>query len=441
MNLTDAVSVCIGGKPVRSILLDGRRVFTDVMLVLTTDKEYILTGESATVNLESDLKEKNVELFEVIGMTRTKIDTLTTDENGQATYTYTGTGAGQVGFVAVYDEKESNTVVIDDYTPVTSNISLTGGGEFIQGATVSLVASCTDQHGQAMGSGVTVTYYENGASIGTASTVSGVATLNISSLSVGTHMITANVGNVVSNAGSVVITEAPTPVASSIDLTGTKSILSYADSESSVLTATVLDSNDDPVEGVLVNIYKGSDLWYSASSDSSGEVSKTYASAGSGDIVFTAEVDSTLLTKTFAIRDAVYYNSGTLTNTEKIISNVPVNFKLTFIQRYTGSNLHASWFEYGTDSNNVIFAGQVGASSGGFLRRVNGTNSNIQSNNGVFPSANTDYNVEISYEDGVHTFKGHNTTYTLSETHTARSYCKFLVERNATAREILIMPL
>jgi hypothetical protein len=102
----------------------------------------------------------------------------------------------------------------------------------------------------------------------------------------------------------------PTPTPASIDLTGTKSILSYADSESCVLTATVLDSSDNPVEGVDVNLYNGSTLWDTLTTDSSGECSKTYSSAGAGDITFTAEVDGTLLTKTYAVEDCLYYSNS-----------------------------------------------------------------------------------------------------------------------------------
>ena len=114
----------------------------------------------------------------------------------------------------------------------------------------------------------------------------------------------------------------PTPTPASIDLTGTKSILSYADSESCVLTATVLDSSDNPVEGVTVNLYNGSTLWDTLTTDSSGECSKTYSSAGSGDITFTAEVDGTLLTKTYELEDCKYWNDGSSVGSLEVGSNV-----------------------------------------------------------------------------------------------------------------------
>ena len=101
----------------------------------------------------------------------------------------------------------------------------------------------------------------------------------------------------------------PTPTPASIDLTGTKSILSYADSESSVLTATVLDSSDNPVSGATVELYKSGVLWDTLSTDSSGECTKTYTSAGIGDVSFEAKCN--LLTKTFVVQDCEFYDALT----------------------------------------------------------------------------------------------------------------------------------
>ena len=97
----------------------------------------------------------------------------------------------------------------------------------------------------------------------------------------------------------------PTPTPASVDLTGTKSILSYADSESCVLTATVLDSSDNPVEGATVELYKAGVLWDTLSTDSSGECTKTYTSAGIGDVSFEAKCN--LLTKTYEVEDCLKY--------------------------------------------------------------------------------------------------------------------------------------
>jgi len=108
------------------------------------------------------------------------------------------------------------------------------------------------------------------------------------------------------NYPSALLKEDGEPTPATITLTGTKNILSYADSESSVLTATVLDDNDDPVEGVSVELYKDSVLWDTLTTGSAGTVSKTYTSAGVGDVGFTAECGS-LVTETYDIQDLDYY--------------------------------------------------------------------------------------------------------------------------------------
>ena len=104
----------------------------------------------------------------------------------------------------------------------------------------------------------------------------------------------------------------PTPTPASIDLVATNSILSYADGDTTVLTATVLDSNDDPVENATVELYKAGTLWDTLTTDSSGECSKTYTSAGVGDVSFEAKCN--LLTKTYAVEDCYFYNSLTSDN-------------------------------------------------------------------------------------------------------------------------------
>ena len=112
----------------------------------------------------------------------------------------------------------------------------------------------------------------------------------------------------------------PTPTPASIDLVATNSILSYADGDSTVLTATVLDSSDNPVSGATVELYKAGVLWDTLTTDSSGEVSKTYTSAGVGDLTFCAKCN--LLTKTYEVMDCLYWNDGSSVGTLQIDSGV-----------------------------------------------------------------------------------------------------------------------
>jgi len=98
----------------------------------------------------------------------------------------------------------------------------------------------------------------------------------------------------------------PIPVPASISLTADKSILSYEDSQSATLSATVLDSNDDPVEGATVEFFKGGTSMGTASTNSSGVATKSYASTGAGDISFTAGIGS-LVSERYDIQDLDYY--------------------------------------------------------------------------------------------------------------------------------------
>ena len=102
----------------------------------------------------------------------------------------------------------------------------------------------------------------------------------------------------------------PTPTPSSILLTADKSILSYADSESATLSATVLDGSSNPLEDITVEFFKGSVSLGTATTNSSGIATKTYASAGVGDVSFTAEVGM-ISSETYSIQDCLYYDTQT----------------------------------------------------------------------------------------------------------------------------------
>lgn len=243
MNLTEATSVTINNKTVKKIQLNGQIVYELINIQLTTNKQHIITGETVNINLTSNVINKEVELFKVIGLTKTKIKTLTTDENGQASYTYTGTGAGNVSFVAVYDNKESNTVRIDDYVPVVTTIELgTDKSAIISGQSVLLTATVKDQHGELIPSG-TVTFKENGASIGTGTVTSGAATLTVSNFNEGTHSVIAEIGNVTSNTANVNVLGA----ALTLGITG-DSFDSYSNSPFTYTGDVLVDWDDGTIE-------------------------------------------------------------------------------------------------------------------------------------------------------------------------------------------------
>ena len=148
----------------------------------------------------------------------------------------------------------------------------------------------------------------------------------------------------------------PTPTPASIDLTGTKSILSYADSESATLSATVLDSNDDPMEGVTVTFYNGSTSMGTADTNSSGIATKSYASRGSGDVSFTASV-GTIVSKIYELQDKWYYNDGTKLTGLTIgsgVSCVVENDYLKISKSYSGEDYVILPLQFTTSDNFII---------------------------------------------------------------------------------------
>ena len=145
----------------------------------------------------------------------------------------------------------------------------------------------------------------------------------------------------------------PTPASLDLSLTAGKQILSYADvssgNEYATLTATVLDENDDPVEGATVELYKDNVLWDTLTTSSAGTVSKTYTSIGAGDVSFKAECGS-LVTETFVITDIFYYDGLTVDKQRyTTVSGSPV---LTYSNN--GLNVNTNVATVGLVRNNFL---------------------------------------------------------------------------------------
>ena len=251
MNLSEASEISIEGKIVDSILIDGRNVYTrsGVRLYLHCTPLYCTIGESilCTVNSSLDSGEL-INFYKVNGLTRTLLDTVETDSTGKANYTYTGTGAGSVSIVAVYDETDSNTVTIDDYTPAVTSVALvSGASNTVYGATVTLTATVKDQHGVAL-NGETVTFKRSTTTLGTAITnSSGVATYSYVVDAVGDLSLTATAGSVTSTAVGISVTK-DTPV-----VTITPPTMVYSDNFS--VSGTLKDSRGTGIVGETVTLH------------------------------------------------------------------------------------------------------------------------------------------------------------------------------------------
>ena len=102
----------------------------------------------------------------------------------------------------------------------------------------------------------------------------------------------------------------------SLSVASTKDILSYADSESATLTATLKDNNVAVAgETLSYTIKHGSTTITTGSdtTDSSGQITFNYSATGIGDV--TVEVDySTLLQETYELLDCYCYDGGVTGN-------------------------------------------------------------------------------------------------------------------------------
>ena len=245
------------------------------------------------------------------------IDTVTTGTGGAYTKTVTGLNAGSYTFKAVFDgDSQYSSVTSSDksitVSKATPTISLATSS-----STVDVDETFTLSGTLSVGTGQSVKVYQGDTLVDTVTTgTSGAYNKSITLSVAGTYTYTAvfeattNYNSVTSSAVTVSVGDAPTPVPTSITLTGDKSILSYADTESAVLSATVKDQSSQVMEGVTVEFFNGSTSMGTATTNSSGVATKTYASAGVGDVSFTAGVGS-LVSETYAVEDCIFYDSCT----------------------------------------------------------------------------------------------------------------------------------
>ena len=277
-----------------------------VSVALTVSSGSITIGES--IVLEAIVTDDGVPLENVSVRFVTGNQVLGTDDtdvNGEASLTVSDLSVGSYSIYASANGKSSYPVSVT-VSKLTPSITLSVPASGTVGTSYTISGTLVPTTGS-------VKLYENGVLKDTLTVSSGSFSKAITQSNEGTYSYYAvfegssTYSSVTSSTGSIVVSDVPpVPVVTSVSLTGDKSILSYADSESATLSATVLDSNDDPMEGVTVTFYNGSTSMGTADTNSSGVATKTYASAGSGDVSFTASV-GTISSETYSIIDAYKY--------------------------------------------------------------------------------------------------------------------------------------
>ena len=152
----------------------------------------------------------------------------------------------------------------------------------------------------------------------------------------------------------------------------------------------------------------------------------------------------TLLTKTFAIRDALKYFDTTFTSSQTLtVPNLPSNFKCEFKAKGTTGSVSGSacWVEVGSDSNNLILFGRTSASSmTGIFVKVNGNYVVTQQGNSKYQSNDVQYIYE--YDNGSQSVNdGSQTVTTTNSQITSRNYVNLYIGTSMYIKELIFLPL
>jgi len=354
----------------------------------------------------------------------TLIETVTSIQGfAEVDYTYSGTGtyAWKVEFEGDSNYEASsktwNTVVSN----FTDNIVLSASSSSILvGGSSTLSATVTDINGGVM-RGQSVSFYDGNTLLGSATTdSSGVASVVFSGSVVGVHSISARSYGVTSNTVNITVSDAPSY--DGITLTSDKSVLSYHDSDSAVLSAQLMDGTSTAsVSGVTVEFFKGSTSLGTAQTDSNGVATKTYNSTGEGDISLTAS-DGTLVSEICSIEDCFFY--GLNTNAFTIPSNTTFSSNGDYITATTSASEEKIVYlnHTLTDSDNWIFANEVA---------YKGSSEQVLS---IIWNDNSFYGGQGYGENYVYSYMGSQT----KKTHTVQIGDKFTVKRENGVTSVYI---
>ena len=232
--------------------------------------------------------------------------------------------------------------------------------------------------------GATVKFYNGTTLLGTAITdLNGIATYTYTPSQLGNFTFNAvfegtkNFTNCNSNNMNVTVINSPT----SLVLEADKSILSYYDNDNCVLTATLYDNDNTPMEGLVVVFKTGDIVLATITTDSGGVAEYTYNSQGVGDVTITAERMN--LVQTYELHDIYFYrgqeysltkSSGNVLNQAcdpNVALTLPSNCEISFEIYSTGgtsSNEHRffiqpnSLYVVGTQPSKGLFVHNTGPS-------------------------------------------------------------------------------
>lgn len=156
-----------------------------------------------------------------------------------------------------------------------------------------------------------------------------------------------SVDNVVTSSNTIRFCENYVPPTDTLTLTGDKTILSYADGDSAILTATF--DSAGAISGKSVVFKIGDTVLDTVTTDSNGQAQYEYESQGIGDVTITAECMN--LQETYEICDANAYSK--LTSAVSYMSGNTNQISYSSNGMYLKSSIWSDWyvnipFELGT---------------------------------------------------------------------------------------------
>lgn len=226
--------------------------------------------------------------------------------------------------------------------------------------------------------------------------------------------VTANASDGLTTLANKILQVESTPIGNNLKLTSDKNILSFYDNEYCVLTATLLDSNNNGVSGEEIVFKANGGVLGTVITGDNGVAQYTYQSTGVGDVTITAE--GMTMQGTCSIEDCILanvnasYTGTSLSDTvyslgyDEItdLSNVDFEFSFKFHQTRYGCDVclgASSEFSVSPiKSNYRIFIGNSGNGNTRYGYRTTSTTNTGGSTSGEV-SMNTTHNMKIVKKD------------------------------------------
>ena len=374
----NAVSVVINNKVVQSIkTLNGGVLYEKGNGTFLTIDVPLNIVYSDAFNISGTLKDSNMNGLSgetvKLKVGNTVVDSTTTTTGGAYSFTQTPVTTGNHSFQVIYEGSSTynaseSTVVNRVVGKETTVLSVTSpvNNYMTYDTSITFAGTLTDDDGTVL-TDKTIKIKEGNNTVNTTTTDSnGAFSIGLYSVSVGTHnfsIVYEGDSNYTASSvsRSVIVREHDYAISISAD----KPILSYSDGETATVTALLTD-NSVLVSGETLSytVKHGATVLDSGSdvTDSNGEISFTYQSAGVGDV--TVEVSfGIILQEIYAIEDCWKYDDTTYTGSSSspvfnLNYSLPSNYVLTY-EDYHSASYGFIYLNFGVDDTHRVALGTV----------------------------------------------------------------------------------